>query len=149
MAESDSDIINGSDVLVHINSGTVLLPVWKPVAHQTSCSISNSSTTKERIKKSTGLWKGKKVTGLTVTIKCDALASYDADGGYDVLNGLWKAAAEILIKYCGTETEGKKYEEGLFVITSLERNDAAQEDSTMSVTFENSGEVDTKTVAGA
>jgi len=149
MAESDLDIINGSDVLVHINTGTVLVPVWKPVAHQTSCSISNSSTTKERVKKSTGLWKGKKVTGLAVTIKCDALASYDADGGYDALNALWKSAAELLIKYSGAEVAGKKYEEGLFVITSLERNDPAQDDSTMSVSFENSGEVETKTVAGA
>jgi len=148
MAESDSDIINGSDVLVHVNTGTVLVPVWKPVAHQTSCSISNSSQTKERVQKSTGLWKGKKIIGLGTTIKCDALASYDTDGGYDVLLALWKAGAEVMIKYDGSAVAGKKYEQGNFVITSLERNDPAQEDSTMSISFENSGEVETAIGAG-
>jgi len=149
MAESDLDIIQGSDVLVHVNTGTAEVPVWKPVAHQTSCSISNSATTKERVQKSTGKWKGKKVVGLATTIKCDALASYDADGGYDVLNALFKAGASLLVKYSGTEIAGKKYEQGLFVITSLERNDPAQDDSTMSVTLENDGEIETKTVVGA
>jgi predicted secreted protein len=149
MAESELDIINGSDILVHVNVGTEELPEWKPVAHQTSCSVSNSSTTKERTTKASGLWKGKKVTGLATSIKCDALASYDADGGYAKMHELWIAAKELLIRYALVDTAGKDYYEGKFVITALERNDPAQDDSTMSVTFENSGAITPKTSPAA
>ncbi|PKO97073.1 MAG: hypothetical protein CVU12_02045 [Bacteroidetes bacterium HGW-Bacteroidetes-7] len=145
MAESELDIINGSDILVHVNIGTEEVPSWKPVAHQTACSVSNASTTKERTTKASGLWKGKKVTGLSTTIKCDALASYDADGGYAKLHSLWLAANEVLIRYALVDTAGKDYYEGKFVITALEKNDPAQDDSTMSITFENSGPITPKT----
>lgn len=146
MAQSELDIINGSDVLVHVNVGTSQAPSWKPAAHQTSCSITNSSDVKERVTKNTGLWKGKKIVGLSVQIKCDALASKDADCGYDKLQELWLAAEPVLLKYGALEETGTKYYQGLFVISSLEKNDPAQDDSTMSITFDNSGEVTSNTV---
>jgi len=145
MAESELDIINGSDILVHVNTGTVEVPVWKPVAHQSTCSVSNTSETKSRVTKASGLWKKKRVTGLGTVIKCDALCSYDTDGGYAKLHALWLAAKEVMIRYALVATEGKDYYEGNFVITNLDRNDPAQDDSTMSISFENSGAITPKT----
>lgn len=149
MAESELDIINGSDILVHVNVGTEAVPSWKPVAHQTTCSVNNASETKSRVTKSGGLWKKKRVTGLSTVIKCDALCSYDADGGYAKLHSLWIAAKEVMIRYALVSEAGKDYYEGLFVIASLDRNDPAQDDSTMSVSFENSGAITPKTSPAA
>ena len=60
-----------------------------------------------------------------------------------------KARKPVKLKYgFAQETTGDKYEEGLFVITSLEESSPADDDATYSATFENSGVVETKTTAG-
>lgn len=57
-----------------------------------------------------------------------------------------KSREAVKLKYGFAQEEaGDKYEEGLFVITSLEQTSAAGEDATYSATFENSGEVKTST----
>ena len=51
------------------------------------------------------------------------------------------------LKYAYKGEENTKYRVGLFVITSLQRNDPADDDSTFSATFENSGKVRVRPVA--
>lgn len=61
-----------------------------------------------------------------------------------------KSREPVKLKYGFTEEQANdKYEEGLFVITSLEQTSAAGEDATYSATFENTGAVETKTKASA
>ena len=91
-----------------------------------------------------GAWSEKRVTKLGVSIKVEALTVYNVDCGYDKLLEIMKSRQPVLLKYGFKEEEtGDTYEEGKFVITSLEKNDPADDDSTYSASFENSGEVTT------
>lgn len=140
---SDDSIVNGSDVLVHVWDGNK----YVMVANSTSSQITFSADAKERVTKDTGKWKKKRVTGLAVQIKCDALVGMNdpADKtGYNKLMEKFKAGEPVFIKY-GTKKEGDTYESGYFVIASLDKTDAAQEDSSFSATFDNTGEVVTGT----
>ena len=133
--------------MLYINTGTVQTPVWTAIANATSHQISYSAETKERKTKSdaSGLWNKKRVTKLGTSIKCDALCSHDSYSRKELL-AAFKAAAEVLLKYgFSDETTGDDYEEGLFIIESLEETSAVGEDATFSASFGNSGEVETKT----
>jgi len=134
--------------MLYVNTGTDDTPVYTPTAAATSHSVSYSGETKERVTKDTsnGAFSEKSVTKLSVTIKCDALVVFDADCGYDQLLKIFKSRTKVKLKYGFTvEETGDSYEEGFFVITSLERTDSAEDDANYSATFENSGNVETKT----
>lgn len=148
MARKTGDIIEGRDLMLYVNTSTNAAPSYTPQAAATSHTITYSGETKERITKDTGngAYSEKKVTKLSVSIKCEALTSYGDAAGYDKLLEVYKNREPVMLKYgFAQEVEGDKYEEGLFVITSLEQSSPAGEDSTYSATFENSGPVETKT----
>lgn len=134
---------NGSDMLVYIGT--------KAVGHCTSHSVSLSSETKDRAVKpvasasiKAGLWKGKSVTGLSISISAEGLVFYgETESGYKALYAAWKTGQSVDVKCMERESSDKPYLKGKFVITSLERTDPANDDSTYSVTFENDGEPDT------
>lgn len=150
MSRTNGDIIEGRDLMLFVNTGTSDTPVWQAQAAATSHTITYSGETKERTTKDTasGAYSKKKVTKLSVSIKCEALVSYGDTAGYDALLTALKSREEVMLKYgFSDEDSGDKYEEGMFVITSLEQSSPAGEDATYSATFENSGGVDTKTVA--
>lgn len=147
------EIINGDDLLLYIDTGEDPgTPQWVAVANATKHQIVTTSETKERTTKDIrGKWKGKQVVGLSTSITCDALVGKEGYGYKDLLK-IQKQGKAVKLKYGfreGVEAEGDEYEEGLFIITSLERNDDAKEDSSMSAKFENSGEVETKTASPA
>lgn len=149
MARTNGDIIEGRDLMLYINTATdAATPTYTPQAAATSHTITYSGETKERVTKDTanGAYSEKKVTKLGVSIKCEALVSFGDTAGYDKLLAVMKSREAVKLKYGFAQEEaGDKYEEGLFVITSLEQTSAAGEDATYSATFENSGEVKTST----
>ena len=134
--------------MLYANTGTSdEAPTYTATAAAKSHSINYSGETKERVTKDTGsgAWSEKRVTKLGVSIKVEALTVYNVDCGYDKLLEIMKSRQPVLLKYGFKEEEtGDTYEEGKFVITSLEKNDPADDDSTYSASFENSGEVTTK-----
>ena len=145
----NGDIIEGRDLMLYINTAAdSATPTYTPQAAATSHTITYSGETKERVTKDTanGAYSEKKVTKLGVSIKCEALVSFGDTAGYDKLLAVMKSREAVKLKYGFAQEEaGDKYEEGLFVITSLEQTSAAGEDATYSATFENSGEVKTST----
>lgn len=149
MARTNGDIIEGHDLMLYINTAAdAATPTYTPQAAATSHTITYSGETKERVTKDTanGAYSEKKVTKLGVSIKCEALVSFGDTAGYDKLLAVMKSREAVKLKYGFAQEEaGDKYEEGLFVITSLEQTSAAGEDATYSATFENSGEVKTST----
>lgn len=151
MTRQKGDYIEGRDIMLCVNTGVSdEAPTYTPTAAATSHSISYSGETKERVTKDSGggAWSEKRVTKLSVNIKVDALVVFNADCGYDKLLEIMKSRKPVLLKYGYKEEEtGDTYEEGLFVITSLEKTDSAEDDSTYSASFENNGEVTTKTKA--
>lgn len=133
---------NGSDMLLYVGG--------KAVGSCTSHTSTFNSETKERAvkpvasaKMSSGLWKGKGVTGLSYSISAEGLVFYDeTESGFKTLFKLWKEGKSIEVKCMEREVSDKPYLAGKCVIASLERTDPAQDDSTYSISLENDGEPD-------
>lgn len=134
---------NGSDMLVYVGG--------KAIGHCTTHTTTMTSETKDRAVKpvstksiSAGLWKNKGVTGLSISISAEGLVFYgESETGYKALVAAWKAGKSIEVKCMERENSEKPYIKGKFVITSLDRTDPANDDSTYSVSLENDGEPDT------
>lgn len=132
---------NGSDMLVYIGG--------KAVGHCTTHTTTITSETKERAVKpaaskgiSAGLWKGKGVVGLSVSISAEGLVFYqETESGYKSCLSLVSKGQSVEVKCMERENTDKPYLSGKFVIASLERTDAAQDDATYSITLENDGEI--------
>lgn len=133
---------NGSDMLLYVGG--------KAVGSCTSHTSTFNSETKERAvkpvasaKMSSGLWKGKGVTGLSYSISAEGLVFYDeTESGFKTLFKLWKEGKSVEVKCMEREESDKPYLAGKCVIASLERIDPAQDDSTYSISLENDGEPD-------
>lgn len=151
MARQKGDYIEGRDLMVFVDtSGGSGAPTWTKTAAATSHTISYSAETKERVTKDTenGAFSQKSVTKLSVSISVEALTTYQADCGFKSLLKMFKERKPVKLKYGFATDEGtEEHEEGLFVITSLEESSPADDDATYSASFENSGNVETKTGA--
>lgn len=140
MAVPSSGYINGSDILLSVGG--------KAIGHCTTHTITFNSETKDRAVKpaasqgySAGLWKGKGVTGLSISISAEGLRYYgEAENGYAELSALWGAGASIQVKAFQREGDANPYVQGNFVITSLEETSPAQDDATFSISLESDGE---------
>lgn len=87
------------------------------------------------------MWKGKGVTGLSISISAEGLINYDeTEESYKLLMAAWKLGKPVTVKCMERENSDKPYLEGSFVIASLERTDPAQDDVTYSISLENDGE---------
>ena len=140
MAVPSSGYINGSDILLSVGG--------KAIGHCTTHTITFNSETKDRAVKpaasqgySAGLWKGKGVTGLSISISAEGLRYYgESENGYAELSALWGAGASIQVKAFQREGDANPYVQGNFVITSLEETSPAQDDATYSISLESDGE---------
>ena len=137
--------VHGSDMLV----GLMLEDAFSP--------LGNKAETKERAVKPTladkvaaasaGKWKEKSVSGLSVEISSEGFKFYGDEMGYDKLLELWEKSEPVTVRYALRGEETTKYREGKFLITSLEETSPSDDDSTYTISLENSGPVATKTVA--
>ena len=132
---------NGSDMLLYVGG--------KAVGHCTTHTTTINSETKDRAVKpaanksiSAGLWKGKGVVGLSVSISAEGLCFYEeAENGYKQVLAMISAGKSVDVKCMERENSDTPYLTGKFVIASLERTDPAQDDATYSISLENDGEV--------
>lgn len=133
---------NGSDMLLYIGG--------KAVGHCTTHTTTITSETKERAVKpvasqgvSAGKWKNKGVVGLSVSISAEGLVFYqETESGYKSCLSMIGKGQSVDVKCMERDNNGKPYLSGKFVIASLERVDAAQDDATYSISLENDGEVE-------
>lgn len=141
MAET-SGYISGSDLLLMVGG--------KAIGHCTSHTLTFNSETKDRsVKpvstkaKSSGLWKGKGVTGLSISISGEGLRfGEETENGYEELSPLWGKGASVEVVAFKRENDTAPYVKGKFVIASLEETSPAQDDATYSISLENDGEPD-------
>lgn len=131
--------VNGSDILLYVNG--------KAIGHCTTHTTTFNSETKDRAVKpvatapvAAGLWKGKGVVGLSVSITAEGLAYYgETETGFKDLFALWAAGQSVTVKCVERENDTKPYLTGKFVISSLEETMPGQDDTTYSITLENDG----------
>lgn len=134
---------NGSNMLLYLGEDAF--------GHCTTHTATMNSETKDRAvkpaaskAKTNGMWKEKGVTGLSIAISAEGLI-YDGEteASYQKMLAAWKSGRPINIK-CMQRGESKKpYLAGSFIISSLERTDPAQDDSTYTINLDNNGEPDT------
>ena len=140
MAVPQSGYVNGSDLLLSIGG--------KAVGHCTSHTLTFNSETKDRSVKLaasagyvSGLWKGKGVTGLSISISAEGLRFYgETENGYSEIASKWGTGQSVEVKAFEREGDADPYVVGNFVITSLEETSPAQDDATYTVNLENDGE---------
>ena len=143
MALPQTGYINGSDLLLSVGG--------KAVGHCTSHTLTFNSETKDRAVKpaasasySSGLWKGKGVTGLSISISAEGLRFYgETENGYDELAAKWGKGQAVEVKAFQREGDASPYVVGNFVIASLEETSPAQDDATYSISLESDGEPST------
>lgn len=141
MATPTTGYINGSNILLKVDEGTI--------GHCTSHTLTFNSETKDRAVKppasesiASGLWKGKGVTGLSISISAEGLRFYkESESGFDAIAAKWGVGKSVDVEaYLRDEEANKPYVKGKFVITSLEETSPAQDDATYTVNLENDGE---------
>lgn len=148
--------INGSDILLFVEG--------KPVGHCSTHTVTFNSETKDRatkpaatLGKSAGLWKGKGVTGLSISISAEGLRFYEeTESGYEQIAPKWGKGSSVDVICYKRGAKGLTAGEdgsfspsdsdisvkGKFVIASLEEASPAQDDATYSISLENDGEPD-------
>ncbi len=132
--------INGSDILLMVGG--------KAIGHCTTHTLTFQSTTKERAVKpaasassSTGLWKGKGVTGLSISISADGLRfGSETENGFKEVAPLWGAGSSVVVKAFERGGDATPYVEGNFIIDSLEETSPAEDDATYKISLSNDGE---------
>lgn len=134
---------NGSDMLLFLGE--------KAFGHcSTHTTTMNSETKDHAVKpeaskaKSSSLWKGKSIVGLSISISAEGFIFLgETESSYAALLAVWKSGKPVKIKCMERGADKKTYLAGNFVISSLERVDPAQDDATYSLSLENDGEPDT------
>lgn len=132
--------ISGSDLLLKIGEAAV--------GHCTTHTLTFNSETKERAvkpeatkAKSSGLWKGKGVTALSISVSAEGLRFYEeTEGGFEEISALWGKGQSVDLEAFERGGDEAPYLKGKFVITSIEETSPAQDDATYTVNLENDGE---------
>jgi predicted secreted protein len=140
MPNSNGNYINGSDLLLKVGG--------KAIGHCTSHTLTFNSETKDRAvkpvasaAKSAGLWKGKGVTGMSISISFEGLRFYDeTENGFSEIANLWGEGQSVDVEAFEREDSSTPYVSGKFIIASLEETSPAQDDATYSGSLENDGE---------
>ena len=132
--------INGSDVLLSVGG--------KPIGHCTTHSITFNSETKEHavkplatLAKSSGLWKSKNVTSLSISISAEGVRLHgEPEGGFSESSPLWGKGQSVDVECFMRGDDASPYLKGKFVITKIQETSPAQDDATYSIELENDGE---------
>ena len=155
MPSNKVNYVNGSDLLVCIVEGTGQSQTRKAVGHCTTHTTTfNTETNDVAVKppmvngvSAKGLFKKKRITGLSVQVQCSGLCFYEeTEGGVKTILSKWKEGQsvnlELFERADADNGSTTPYCSGAFVISSLTNTAPAGEDATYDATFDNDGEVD-------
>lgn len=131
---------NGSNLLLKVGG--------KCVGHCTSHKIQYNSTTKEHAVKppaeaaaESGLFSGKTVTGLGITISFEGLRFFEeTENGPVQIASQWGKGESVPVEAFKRGEDTQPYVKGKFVIDSLEETYPAKDDVTYNGSLSNDGE---------
>ena len=146
--------VNGNDLLVYVKTGTGNDVTRKAIGHCTTHTATFNTETKDvavkpaasELRSASGLYKSKRITGLSVQVKCSGLCFYDeSEGGFKHILSKWAAGQpvelELFERPAAANTTIEPYASGAFVISSLENTAPAGDDASYDATFDNDGAV--------
>lgn len=143
---SNTSYLNGSEITLFIEKNSK----WIPTLGAKSHIISSKSNSKEIVDTDTtnSLYKTKSVNSIEVTLSVDGFVKIGmADDGIiaSELYALHKEGKPVKLRYGyrSNPPTGATYEEGMFLIDSIEMPHPAKEEATYSASFSNTGEIKT------
>lgn len=138
--------LNGSDITLLIERNGKWLPTLGAKTHK----IARKSNSKEIVDKDTtnSLYKTKSVNSLEITITVNGFVKIGTDENGIIaseLVALYKAGKPVKLRYGyrNNAPQGATYEEGEFIIDSIDETHTAKEEATYNAAFTNTGEVKT------
>ena len=146
--------VNGNDLLVYVKTGSGQTATRKAIGHCTTHTATFNTETKDiavkpaadQVRSPAGLYKEKRITGLSVQVKCSGLCFYnEEEGGFKHILSQWAVGQNVELELFERPAESggtvEPYASGAFVITTLENTAPAKEDATYDATFDNNGPV--------
>ena len=136
-------VLDGTDLLLSVGG--------KALGYSTSCKISTSTETGERVTKeaATARWKQAYVKSFSETITADGLVLTNSDAEkptYKELKALQLAGEPVIAAYYQRTSEGGSIAyNGKYIITKLDIDATAGEDAKYSIELQNSGAIATGT----
>ena len=132
-------VLDGTDLLLSVGG--------KALGYSTSCKISTSTETGERVTKeaATARWKQAYVKSFSETITADGLVLTNSDAEkptYKELKALQLAGEPVIAAYYQRSSEGGSIAyNGKYIITKLDIDGTAGEDAKYSIELQNSGAI--------
>ena len=132
-------VLDGTDLLLSVGG--------KALGYSTSCKISTSTETGERITKeaATARWKEAYVKSFSETITADGLVLTNSDAEkptYKELKAIQLAGEPVIAAYYQRSSEGGSIAyNGNYIITKLDIDATAGEDAKYSIELQNSGAI--------
>ena len=136
-------VLDGTDLLLSVGG--------KALGYSTSCKISTSTETGERITKEAAMarWKEAYVKSFSETITADGLVLTNSDAEkptYKELKALQLAGEPVIAAYYQRSSDGSSIAcYGNYIITKLDIDATAGEDAKYSIELQNSGAVNVGT----
>lgn len=127
--------VKGIDFLVHVNTGTDILPVYTKVGGQRGATLNRSAETLETTSKDSAGFKEFESAFKEWSIEADGLL-VEADEGFKALEEAFMGSKKVKVQVA--TTSGSKYE-GLAIITDLPLEMPYDDMATYSVTLQGSG----------
>ena len=132
-------VLDGTDLLLSVGG--------KALGYSTSCKISTSTETGERVTKeaATARWKQAYVKSFSETITADGLVLTNSDAEkptYKELKAIQLAGESVIAAYYQRSSEGGSIAyNGNYIITKLDIDATAGEDAKYSIELQNSGAI--------
>ena len=132
-------VLDGTDLLLSVGG--------KALGYSTSCKISTSTETGERVTKeaATARWKQAYVKSFSETITADGLVLTNSDAEkptYKELKALQLAGEPVIAAYYQRSSDGGSIAyNGKYIITKLDIDATAGEDAKYSIELQNSGAI--------
>lgn len=133
-------VLDGTDLLLSVGG--------KALGYSTSCKISTSTETGERITKEAAMarWKEAYVKSFSETITADGLVLTNSDAEkptYKELKALQLAGEPVIAAYYQRSSDGGSIAyNGKYIITKLDIDATAGEDAKYSIELQNSGAIE-------
>lgn len=124
--------VNGTDVLLNVNTGTPGVPVWTAVGSQRGVDIERSANVIETSNKQSGGHFTGKAGRKSSTVSLDSLYLSTGNAGYDALKTAYDAGDTILVQ---TYESGSAKEEAEAIITNMSESFPDDAEATISVDF--------------
>lgn len=138
---TEHKVVDGTDLILSVGGSAL--------GFSTGCKISTTTETGERVTKeaSSGKWKEKYVKSFSESISADGFVIADGYNTYAELKKLQLKGEPVDASYGGRNGVGPSGS-GKYIITSLELDAQAGDDSKYSIQLENTGKVGDATKPG-